>query len=562
MIAADAAAALLLFAADPLGNGLILKGPPCPARDAILSALSANPRHPFRRLPLHCTRERLTGGTDIAASVVAGKPIEAPGLLQGTPAVVALSMAERWDSGRAAAITAAIDRGQIGIIALDEGEADEQLNAALADRCAFRIELASLPDDIEIGLGLCEWDALTTTLAEVEADDAMIIALCGAAASLGVSALRASLLAVRVARVAALCAGRRAVDAEDAGLAARLVLAHRATRLPQAVEEEWPPPAGAPDETPPDQPPPDEAPPDDGLSDESAAEIPQSALNDLILEATRVALPTQLLDLAGTPRRRGQSSGKSGDAGTAMGGGRPVGSRAGAPRDGKRLDLTGSLRAAAPWQRLRGRNAPDQRLRVTTGDLRVLRCKPRTATTTIFAVDASGSQALARLAEAKGAVELLLADCYVRRDSVALVAFRASDAQLLLPPTRAPARARRCLAALAGGGATPLAAGIIAAGALADAAARRGETPTVVLLTDGQANIALSGTPGRAQAQQDAQAAAQALRLRGHRTLLIDTAPRRQKLAETLAETLGARYLPLPRLDAAAVSDAVRVVRG
>ena len=54
------------------------------------------------------------------------------------------------------------------------------------------------------------------------------------------------------------------------------------------------------------------------------------------------------------------------------------------------------------------------------------------------------------MAEAKGAVELLLADCYVRRDRVALIAFRGTDAELLLPPTRSLARARRSLAGLPG----------------------------------------------------------------------------------------------------------------
>src|SRR4029450_5166679 len=113
--------------------------------------------------------------------------------------------------------------------------------------------------------------------------------------------------------------------------------------------------------------------------------------------------------------------------------------------------------------------------------------RQRTRTTTIFVVDASGSSALNRLAEAKGAVELLLADCYVRRDRVALLAFRGRGADLLLPPTRSLVAAKRGLGGLPGGGGTPLAAGIEAGLALADAVGRKGETPVVILLTDGRA---------------------------------------------------------------------------
>ena len=86
----------------------------------------------------------------------------------------------------------------------------------------------------------------------------------------------------------------------------------------------------------------------------------------------------------------------------------------------------------------------------------------------------SGSSALARLAEAKGAVELLLAQAYVRRAKVALIAFRGTTAELLLPPTRSLARAKRCLGDLAGGGGTPIAAGLSAALDLAMAAKGEG----------------------------------------------------------------------------------------
>ena len=174
-------------------------------------------------------------------------------------------------------------------------------------------------------------------------------------------------------------------------------------------------------------------------------------------------------------------------------------------------------------------------------------------------VDASGSAALHRLAEAKGAVELLLADCYVRRDNVAVLAFRGSKAELLLPPTRSLVRAKRSLAGLPGGGGTPLAAGIEAALALAEAVRRRGETPVVVLLTDGRANIARDGEPGRTRAGEDALAAAMQLQAAGVTALLLDTSPQPQPMARQLAAQMGAAYLPLPHAGAAELSQAVRL---
>ena len=133
--------------------------------------------------------------------------------------------------------------------------------------------------------------------------------------------------------------------------------------------------------------------------------------------------------------------------------GRPAGTRAGDPRRA-RLDIAATLAAAAPWQRARQAGA-EPRLRLRREDFRVKRFVSRAESTTIFVVDASGSAALARLAEAKGAVELLLAEAYVRRTQVALIAFRGTSAELLLPPTRSLARAKRALADLAGGGGTP-----------------------------------------------------------------------------------------------------------
>jgi magnesium chelatase subunit D len=150
----------------------------------------------------------------------------------------------------------------------------------------------------------------------------------------------------------------------------------------------------------------------------------------------------------------------------------------------------------------------------------------------------------------------------VRRDSVAVVAFRGTGAELLLPPTRSLARAKRSLAGLPGGGGTPLAAGIDAALAVCESVRQRGATPLVVLLTDGRANIASDGSPGRARAMDDATSAARRLRRAAFSALLLDTSPQPQPSAHQLAQAMGARYLPLPHAGAAAVSRVVLAATG
>jgi magnesium chelatase subunit D len=173
----------------------------------------------------------------------------------------------------------------------------------------------------------------------------------------------------------------------------------------------------------------------------------------------------------------------------------------------------------------------------------------------IFCVDASGSAALQRLAEAKGAVEQVLADCYVRRDHVALVAFRGQSAKLLLPPTRSLARVKKCLAELAGGGGTPLAAGIESALSLALDARSKGRTPLIVMMTDARANVA---RPAGKSPDDDAIACARLVRAQQVKALFLDTSPRPRAKAKTLADEMGATYLPLPRLDARRVSSQVQ----
>jgi len=293
----------------------------------------------------------------------------------------------------------------------------------------------------------------------------------------------------------------------------------------------------------------------------------------MVLQAARAAIPAGLLaSLSIDTARSRQASSRQGSGARreSAARGRPVGVRRGQPGAGGRLNILATLRAAAPWQRLRQEAAAPQsmppaarkrsappRIQVRRTDFHVNRYRERRETTAIFAVDASGSSALQRLAEAKGAVEMLLAECYVRRDRVAVLAFRGRKAEVLLPPTRSLVRARRSLAGLPGGGGTPLASGIDGINALASASAGRGETPVIVLLTDGRANIARDGSPGRDQAMADAMAAAAQLRAQGWACMLIDTSPQAQPGAHQLAVAMGGVYLPLPYAGAVAMSQAV-----
>lgn len=571
----DAVAAAQLFAVDPSGTGGIhLRSRAGPVRDrwfaTFRDAFSAS--RPLKHLPLGIADGRLLGGLDLNATLLAGRPVAERGLLaEADGGVLVLAMAERLASATTVHVTAAMDAqealverdglslrmpARFGVIAMDEGLDDEIAPAALRDRLAFHLDLDDIGvrEAVQFPLDAGEIEAARARLPSIGLESSQIEALCTAASALGIVSLRAPLLAIRVARASAALAGHDKLERDDIAAAARLVLAPRALVFPPAQEP-------APPEPPPEQP--SEAEADREDTDDQSPDIDR-ALEEVILASVRAALPPDVLAAlrAGAlGRSRSRSSGKAGALQKSGTRGRPNGVLRGGLRTGVKLNVIETLRAAAPWQPLRrreaGKDTARPRILIRKDDFRISRFKQRSETTTIFVVDASGSAALHRLAEAKGAVELLLADCYVRRDQVALIAFRGSTAELLLPPTRSLARAKRSLAGLPGGGGTPLAAGLDAAFALSDLIRRKGQTPTVIVLTDGRANIARDGGQGRPRAEEDAVSAARQLRAADVRTVLVDTSPRPGPLAEQFAREMGARYLPLPHADAAMLSKAV-----
>jgi magnesium chelatase subunit D len=439
------------------------------------------------------------------------------------------------------------------------------LSHALADRLAFHADLThlSIRDIIEPPMDADQVAAARARFATVSEDDRLYEVMTALATAFGVSSVRAILFAIRAARGLAALDERASVDDQDIELAARLVIAPRATCLPS------------------EQPPPDEVPPEEAFEEppeepEEPAEqeeqaLPDGPLEDQVLDAVEAAIPAHLLEQlklgVALAKSSAQSAGGKGAQQKALMRGRPIGSRRGRLGGRSKLHVVDTLRAAAPWQTLRRQSGNHlSRISVSRDDIRVRRFKQNEESVTIFLVDASGSAALHRLAEVKGAVELMLAESYARRDYVALIVFRGEGAEMVLPPTRSLVRAKRCLAGVPGGGGTPLAAGLDAGLEVALECQRIGRSPRLVVMSDAQANVGHDPTSGRAGAHADALRSAQ--RIAAHRiaSLFIDTSPQRggtrrqspvSSKAFEVANAMLAIHLALPHPNAAGLKDLV-----
>ncbi len=491
---------------------------------------------PAVRLHPQISDDALFGGLNLSETLATGKMAHHAGLLS-TPATLILTMSERCTTHLAARLSMALndDQGHC-LIALDEGaEDDEGLAPALSDRLAFFTDL----DGVALGdVTTAPAPSTARDIARVTAAPETIAQIAGLCDSLGIMGARAPLFALRAARAHAALMGNTCVTTEDIEAACALVLAHRATRWPEPAPETETP------DTSPEEPP----------QGSGEMQLP----DELILDAVRAMLPGNLLEKIAATKQRSAKGAGSGAKKQGNRRGRPLPARAGRLGSAARVDVVATLRAAAPWQTLRARARPEHDgLHIRPGDIHIKRYETQSDRLLIFAVDASGSAALARLGEAKGAIEIMLAQAYAKRDHVSLVAFRGAEAELLLPPTRSLVQTKRRLAALPGGGGTPLAAGLRQALTQADHATRRGLTPTIVLLTDGKANIALDGAASRAEARTDARLIARQIAATGTGSITIDTGQRPNPTLHELSALMGGSYLAMPRADAHRVSAAI-----
>jgi magnesium chelatase subunit D len=576
--------ALLLLAVEPRLRGVVLAAPAGTGKSSLARGwrtLLNQQERPFVELPASADADNLLGGLDLEATLHKGWPVLRPGLLARahggvvyvdginllTEATANLllgvldeglvrvereggslqtpahfSLLGTYDPAEGAPRNHLLDR--IGLLAVLPGTTDATQRGEVIRRNLL-VNPVTWDDEVALLYGLIQ--AACEQLPQVVIHPAQIELLSRVALQYGVQGHRVDLFAVYAACAAAALALRETVDDEDLQLAIRLVILPRATQIPTPPEQEAPPP---PAPEPP--PPPDEAPTDQ--NEEDAAPVPPEQPLEQLLSALASELPETLEELPFRRLRRGRSGSRgSTDAKR----GRHVRSLPGDPRRA-RIDASATLRAAAPWQRLRraGEAAQHQRAVVVRfGDVRVKQLRSKAGALFCFAVDASGSMALHRMRQAKGAVHALLQKAYINRDRVALIAFRGAKAELLMAPTQSVELARRALDRLPTGGGTPLASALLLACDVAQQARQRGILQTVlILLTDGRANVALQGG-GKVKeelAQLGGHIAASALHV-----VVVDTQRSylSQGEARQLAALLGGDYAYLPNAQGEQIAD-------
>jgi len=252
-----------------------------------------------------------------------------------------------------------------------------------------------------------------------------------------------------------------------------------------------------------------------------------------------------------------------------------------------RLAVDATLRASAPYQKSRraravGTKKEGRGVFLEQSDVRIKKMARKAGSLIIFVVDASGSMALNRMNAAKGAAMSLLTEAYQSRDKIALIPFQGEMADVLLPPTKSIAMAKRRLESMPCGGGSPLAHAIQTAMLTGINAQKSGDVGKVVVvcISDGRANVPLcnsmgeefdpesdedskEGKPSRKYLKEEVLACAKQLGvLRGFNLLCIDTENKfiSTGIAKDIANAANGKYHQIAKADGNAIASVTQNV--